>query len=224
MAAIIESDLFTHCAHGLLREDGGLGGAGSFLQSFSATERNEVSRALADFLSAEGESGGVTARPIRRPSGADDQDFKSVVYRRQEQGATQELALFQVKDAALETWLPVIGVAIATLSGNFVGATVASTDIARKLWGNFRMFQRPADADAIDVIEALVKHKAQSKAEGTSMPPSTEALAGIFPEWEQSRLHDALEKLTRLKAIAAVEWGGQALDLKHPSNRWAIRI
>lgn len=135
-------------------------------------------------------------------------------------GNTIKLYTFGFKDAAKATALQILGLGLAVfLAPVTLAQGVQALAIVKSLWEKLIVLERPQNGDAIDMMEAIGKHRAAYLAEGVETMPSTEELlAGT----DSVAATAALKWLEGQKLIEAALWGGQAGDASHPQTRWRI--
>lgn len=221
MKAILENELFIHCASQLFGSEKSHA-ASEFTRRFSQSQKNEICSAIATVLTDEVDTGRVSVTAQKLPEG-EEHGFKSILWKHKREGVTQEIALFRIKDTLTENWLPVLGIAVAVFTSP-IGAAFSAAELARRIWRNFRKLKRPQDADAIEVLEAIVKCRAKAVTASDALEPTTRDIAATAGRISEGDVHAALKKLIGLQAVEVAEWGAQAGDLRHPENRWKIRF
>lgn len=149
--------------------------------------------------------------------------FHSILYRDAGADGTRRMVLFGFRDAAVEAMVPLFGLAITVFTGHWGwGAASTVAGIGKTLWSKLTVLKRPGDADAIDVLEAIARVRAQHVATGEDVYPSGTEIAATLPLDDAARQR-ALEGLKTKAIIDAVSWGGQSGDVAHPDNRWRVK-
>jgi hypothetical protein len=193
------------------------------VDTLSEEEAETWRMSLATFLvdeSKQGESR-VEVAEVDVPDG---RDFKSVIYRDRGAGGTRKIVCFSFRDAAFETALPLLGVAIAVFTGKFaVGSIPQVAGILKTLWGKVIVLKPPADNDAMNVLESIVRVRAATVAAGGKEYPTTGEIERQTA-LQRDLIGRALSRLKSLAVVEAVQWAGQADDLLHPENRWKVKL
>jgi len=180
---------------------------------------DELRAAMASVLLQEDASRVETAA-TEVPAGT---PFNSVLYRDVGTDGTRRMIVFGFRDAAVETILPLFGLALTVFGGHWGWGVVTSVGgIAKTLWSKLAVLKRPDDADAIDVLEAIVRVRARHVAAGENEYPSGAQIGAELPLDETAR-NRALARLKTRGIIDAVSWGGQADDAAHLENRWRVK-
>jgi hypothetical protein len=131
----------------------------ALLQELSKNDKEELRETLAHVLvDAAKDSVGVTVGTAELPSG---HSFKSIILRTP--GAkTNRIYTFTFKDAAVETMLPIMGIALTIYTGKWGIATIPQVGgVLKTLWSKLVVLKRSEDADAIDVVKAIVRLRAK---------------------------------------------------------------
>jgi hypothetical protein len=218
MREVLETELLGYCL-------APLGEAGAALaDKLDDEEAESIRRALAGLLAEEASRGEVCLVGMSAIEVPAHKDLKSILYRDTGVGGTRKIAAFGFRDAAVETWLPLLGIAIAVFTGRWgISSAATAGGVLKTLWSKLVVLKRPADADAIDTLEAVTRIRARWVADGGKAYPSNADL-----EREMDLAPEAIERaLKRLKAssiIEVVSWGGQKEDLAHPGNQWRVRL
>jgi len=201
---------------------GAVGGEGiALLGKLSESEKSELRVTLANFLvSAANENAGVTTGVEELPSG---HDFKSILYK-SAGPKTNRILTFAFKDAAVETVFPILGIALTIYAGKWGVATISQAgSVLKTLWSKLVVLKRPEDADAIDVINAIVRVRAQHVLGGLNGHPTSlelETNSGL----SKDALVAALKTLRSRGVIEASSWGGQTDDMNQQGNHWKIKL
>jgi hypothetical protein len=183
--------------------------------------RQELSALMAEAIAQEIdpaeieiESSGAAAAPAEQ--------LRSAIFHSRTGGETHSITFLRVKDAALETIVPLVSMALAAWSGDMKAAVPALQSVTA-LWKNLVVLRRETDGCAMEVYEALVAAKAANRAakEGS---PTTSAIAGRMPARSSADINSALKRLADLKLIEAAHWGGADGDLAHENNAWKVRL
>jgi hypothetical protein len=218
MQQILENELLGFCLAPL--GDHAL----SIVDRLSEEEAETCRLSLAAFLlnEAEQDTAPVEVSAVDVPGG---RDFKSILYRdRGADDSTKKIVAFSFRDAAFATALPLLGVTIMVFTGKLaLAAAPQIAGILKTLWGKVVVLKPPADKDAIDVLEGLVRVRAAAVAAGSTEYPTNveiERQSGLLREHAQR----GLSRLNSLDVIETVRWGGQAGDLNHPDNQWKVRL
>jgi len=218
MRQVLETQLIDHCFRPFGDD------ATKLLDSLTDSEVEALREALGTFLieqSKDGDSGAVTTSALEVPA---SRDFKSILYKDSGSRGTKKIVAFSFRDAAVDTVLPILGIAISTFSGSLgVGAITTVLGGLKTLWSKVVVLKAPADADAIAVLEAILRIRARSVATRENRFPTN---ADIQRELSAQPipLKPSLSRLKTLKVIEAVSWGGQAEDLEHAANSWKVRL
>lgn len=218
MQHVLENELLGYC-YAPLGET-----AGALACALTDEEAEAVRKILVELLASEAAEPGnslVEVVPVEVPRGG---DLKSIIYRDRGAGATQRIVSFGFRDAAVETALPLLGIAVTVFSGKWGGADwLKIAAVVKTLWAKLVVLKRPADAEAIDVLEAIVRVRAKKvTGNGAGYPTNAEIERELGATAEA--VTRGLARLNRLGVIAAVQWGEQADDLKHPANTWKVRL
>jgi hypothetical protein len=128
-------------------------------------------------------------------------DFKSILYK----GAgpkTNTILAFAFKDAATETFFPLLGIALAIYTGKWGAATIPQVgSVLKTLWSKLVLLKRPVDADAIDVLNALVRVRARHVMSESKSHPTTIEIE-IDSGLSKNLVIDALKSLTQNQVAA----------------------
>jgi hypothetical protein len=151
-----ETTLLGYCLRPLGEE-----GASAIAQILSDSEAENLRQALAAFLVAKAQEDpnllDISSEQVPTPP-----DFKSVLYRDTGLGSTKKIVTFGFRDAAVEAALPFLGMAIALFTGIWgIANSPSLLSIVKTFWSKLVVLRRPADADAIDVLEALFRVRAR---------------------------------------------------------------
>lgn len=154
-----------------------------------------------------------------------DRKFKSILYRDDDgSGKTNKIISFTFRDALAETALPLFGLSLALYSGKWgVASLPYAAGILKTLWSKLVVLKRPADADAIDVLEALLQLRAGNVIIGTDKNPTTKEIKTNCGLTEDAVLR-AIMKLNSLAVIEVSEWAGQSEDMQNALNRWRVKL
>src|SRR5687768_5962948 len=112
MGQVLETQLIDHC-FSPFGDD-----AATFLDSLSDREVETLRRALGMFLmehSNDGNASAVTTSALDIPA---SRDFKSILYKDSGSGGARKIVAFSFRDAAFDTVLPIVGLAISVFSGS----------------------------------------------------------------------------------------------------------
>ncbi|HEX3129774.1 MAG TPA: hypothetical protein VH394_20735 [Thermoanaerobaculia bacterium] len=216
MQQILENELLGYCFLPL-GED-----AGALADSLTDDDAEALRTALAELLIDQAaEDGLIETGAVEVPA---VQDFKSILYRDSGKGGTRKVVAFSFRDAAVETALPLIGIAITVFTHKLALATLPQIGgVLKTLWSKVVVLKRPADSDAIDALEAVVRIRARQVAKGGEDYPTTAEV-----ERHLDRQTETVRRaLTRLKSSAVLEvvsWGGQTEDVGHPGTSWKVRL
>jgi hypothetical protein len=191
----------------------------ALLGKLSKSEVSELRVTLAHFLvSAANENACVTASTVELPSG---NDFKSILYRT---AKTNRILTFAFKDAAVEALFPILGIALSIYTGTWGVATIPEAGgVLKTLWSKLVVLKRPEDADAIDVVNAIVRVRAQHVLDGSNEHPTSlelETNSGL----SKDALIAALKTLRSRGVIEASSWVAQTDDMTQQGNRWRIKL
>ncbi len=182
---------------------------------------DQLRQALAAFLNNQAQNGDgryVTVEESEHPS---PPDFKSVVWRGGAPGRARLLA-FNFKNAFTDSALPLFGLILSLFGGPLTWASLPSgLELMQKLWSNLSLLKEPENADAIVLLDALVKAKAKhALAKSADLPSWSETLLELGPA--SSNPSAALDFLLEKKIVEIRSWGGQAGDKLHPDNRLTV--
>jgi hypothetical protein len=201
---------------------GPLGAVGLDLNDLlSDEEANALRDTIATFLvAAADENAGVTVTTEQLPPG---NDFKSIIYK--SAGVrTNKLLAFSFRDAATETALPLLGITLTIYTGKWGLATIPQVaGVLKTLWSKLVVLRRPADGDAIDVLNALVRIRtkhivAAVKDHPTSLEIETDS--GLSRDAAMA----ALKSLRTRGVVEVVTWAEQTDDVNHLYNRWKVKL
>lgn len=183
-----------------------------------------VHDALVALLSQEAARGDRVERTERDVPAAAAPRLKSIVGRQTEDGRTVRVYTFGLRDAGVETALPLLGIALTIFTGIPGWSLVPQVGgVLKTLWSKLVVLERPADSDAIDALESLVALRAGRYANGDpALPSSADLIAAL--EWPAERLKPVLSGLNGRKIIEATAWGGQRDDVIHPLTRWRVKL
>lgn len=136
---------------------------------------------------------------------------------------------FRIKDAALASTLPVIGVLIAVSTASAIAAVIPSVTIAKTIYSHLIRLHNQHDDVALKVITAISAIRARRIVLFQTLFvedefPSTEEISSYLPELGLERVQAALCRLESLSLIECKHWGDQAGDLSHKENRWGERL
>lgn len=95
--------------------------------------------------------------------------------------------------------------------------------VLKTLWSNLVVLKRPEDADAIDVVRAIVRVRAQHVLNGSNEHPTTRELerdSGLATD----ALLAALKTLKSRGIIEASTWAAQTDDMSQQGNRWKVKL
>jgi len=218
MAQVLESQLLGVSWRSLSADD-----AARLANAFDDDEVQALRTAIAGVLIDE-PSDRVEVKSIEVPGGV---PFRSILYRDAgADGTTRRMVAFGIRDAAVESMLPLLGLAISVFTGAFGWGSVGSIGgLAKALWGKLMVLKRPADADAIDVLESIVRLRARHAARGEKAAyPSGGDLAAELPALDSAARLRALTRLKLHGVIDAVAWGDQADDVGHAGNTWRVAL
>lgn len=150
--------------------------------------------------------------------------LRSIVGRESKDGKTVKVFTFALRDAAYDSALPLLGIALTVFTGIPSLALIPqSAAVAKTLWSKMIVLERPKDEDAIDVLETLVVRRAELFASGSEdMPKSCELMDKL--QWTIDRTKPALSKLYSRKIIQAKLWGGQQDDFAHGDTQWQVAL
>ena len=131
----------------------------TLLQKLSTSDQKEVRETLAQVLvDAAKDDAGVAAAIEDLPAG---HDFKSILFTTRGP-KTNRIYTFTFKDAAVETMLPILGIVLTIYTGKWGIAAIPQVGaVLKTLWSKLLVLKRPEDADAIDVVNAIVRVRAQ---------------------------------------------------------------
>jgi hypothetical protein len=218
MDQVLENELLGYCLRPLGEQ------AGNVAEALSDDEAEAWRQTLANFLLAEAAQGDASPIQISTVEVPAIRDFKSVLYRDEGIGGSKKIVAFNFRDAAVETALPLLGIAIIVFTGKWGIAILPQIGgVLKTLWSKLVVLKRPDDAEAIDVLEALVRVRARHVTSEHAEYPT-----GAELKHETDMASDLVKRaLARLKAqgvIEAVSWGGQSEDVGHLGNRWRIKL
>jgi hypothetical protein len=193
----------------------------ALLRKLSKSDQTELRETLAQVLvDAAKDSAGVVAATEELPSG---NDFKSILISTAGP-KTNRIYTFTFKDAAVETMLPILGIALTIYSGKWGIAAIPQVGgVLKTLWSKLVVLKRPEDADAIDVVKAIVRVRAQHVLDGSDEHPTNhelEADSGLTKD----ALLAALKSLKSRGVIEASTWVAQTDDMSQQSNRWKVKL
>jgi hypothetical protein len=202
-----------------------LGDAGAALVArMSDEEATAVRAALAQVLLDESSQPGeprVEVAATTIPAGA---PFSSVVYRDIGADGTRKMVTFAFRDAAVETALPLLGIAIAVFTGKAGLASLPQVGgVIKTLWSKLVVLKRPQDSDAIDLLEAMSRVRARHLLLGAGEYPSGGDLVRELSLGAEA-VTRALTRLRSAGVVEAVAWGGQTGDLGNAANRWRVKL
>jgi hypothetical protein len=171
--------------------------------------------------SSESEKPRVEAEATTLPAGA---PFSSVVYRDVGADGTRKMVTFGFRDAAIETALPLLGIAIAVFTGKAGLASLPQVgSVIKTLWSKLVVLKRPEDGDAIDVLEAMSRVRARQLLLGAGEYPSGGDLVHELSLGSEA-VARALTRLRSTGVVEAVAWGGQTGDVGNAANRWRVKL
>lgn len=131
---------------------------------------------------------------------------------------------FSFKDAAAETALPILGIALTLYySGRGLAAIPQVAGALKTLWSKLILLKRPEDANAIDVLNALLRVRAEHVLSDDEQHPSTREIE-INSGLAKDPVTAALKSLRARGVIDVVAWAGQADDMTQDGNRWKVRL
>jgi hypothetical protein len=193
----------------------------ALLQKLSKSEQNELRETLAHVLvDAAKDNAGVTAVTEELPAGV---DFKSI-YISGSGRKTNRIYSFTFKDAAVEMMLPVMGIALTIYTGKWGIAAIPQVGaVLKTLWSKLVVLKKPEDADAIDVVRAIVRVRAKHVLDGSNEHPTTHELerdSGLATD----ALLAALKTLKSRGVIEASTWAAQTDDMSQQGNGWKVKL
>ena len=140
-------------------------------------------------------------------------------------GRPNKMLFIRVKDAAPVVGISLVALAIAVAMLSPAAIAPALTTV-KGVYDNVVLLKSPADDDAMQAYEILLRHAAEHFVEDT-----TTAYAGITivqlsecggPSPERART--ALKRLKEVGLAEVAAWGNASGDLDHDGNRWRHRI
>jgi len=198
--------------------------AAALVAQMSDEEATALRTALAHVLLDESSRAGeprveVASTPI--PAGA---RFSSVLYRDTGVDGTRRMVTFGFRDAAIETTLPLLGIAITVFTDKTGLALLPQIgSVIKTLWSKLVILKRPQDGDAIDVLEAMSRVRAGHVLEASGEYPSGGELVREL-SLEAAVITRALERLRSAGVVEVVAWGGQTGDVGNAANRWRVKL
>ncbi|MFL6258632.1 MAG: hypothetical protein ACJ76Y_02870 [Thermoanaerobaculia bacterium] len=218
MGKILENELLGFCYRPL-------GEVAIALADKLSDEEAEVLRtALVNFLLDETKHGSASLVDVTVVEVPVARDFKSILYRDGGTDGTKKIVTFSFHDAVIEIALPLLGIAITVFTGKWGIVTLAQIGgILKTLWSKLVTLKLPADADAIEVLEAIVRVRARRISKGSEEYPANVDLEQEL-DLPSEAVYRALSRLKSLAVIESVNWGGQAEDVSHPANQWRVKL
>jgi hypothetical protein len=136
---------------------------------------------------------------------------------------------FRIKDAAIASTLPVLGVLLAVYAANPVAAVVPGVTLAKTFWTHLISLHHQQDNSALEVIRAISALRARQVSQFQRLLagnefPSTEEISAYLPEIPLEQVQSGLTRLESLGLIECKQWGDQARDFSHKENRWGEKI
>jgi hypothetical protein len=194
------------------------------LDRWSEEEAVALRSALAQILIDEADQSDLLRVEWSATENLAGQRFDSVIFRDKGKDGTQMMVTFGFRDAAVETALPLLGIAIAVFAGQFgLASALQIAGAAKTLWAKLLVLRRPQDGDAIDVINAILRVRARHLADGRDKYPTGEDLHSELP-LAPDLLARALTWLRSKSVVEAVAWGGQRDDDSHLANQWRVKL
>jgi len=149
---------------------------------------------------------------------------QSILLRRGEARGRHTIVTFNFKDVFLESGAPLLGLCVLLyLQANAAFAVPGIYQIGRTLLNKLHILRRPADADAIDTLDALLALRAARIWQTNAAWPTTRELAerrGVSLD----EITPSLRRLVELEVIECGNWGGQADDFSHQDNGWRVPV
>jgi hypothetical protein len=135
---------------------------------------------LREFLVAEAAAGDdVIQRTVSVPKAT---KLGSVLYRDGGKRDSNTLVAFTFKSAAAETALPLLGIALTIFTGKWgLGSVTPVASVIKTLWSKLIVLRRPADGEAIDVLETILRARARLLASGRREYPTTAEVKALVP-------------------------------------------
>jgi hypothetical protein len=191
----------------------------AFNASFSTEESKEISSALAEFLVEAGkDNAGVQVEAEDLPT---QSTFKSILYKSSKR--SNKILCFTFKDAAFDTAFPMLGMALTLYAGKWGPAIPQAAGLLKTLWSKLVLLKRPADSDAIDVLNALIRKRAKHVLDGNKGHPTTHEIE-IECGMSRAPVVAALKSLRSRGVVDVESWAGQTDDLAQSENRWKVRL
>jgi hypothetical protein len=183
--------------------------------------RREISAILAEVIAEGTQNDGIELDEADGTTVAPEQ-FHSAILRMRSANKIQKITFLRIKDAALETIVPLMSMALTAWAGD-VKALVAGLQSVTMLWKNLVTLKRETDSCAIDVYEALVaEHTAKRTAKGGS--PTTNEIVNRLSTRPLAEVAAGLKRLLDLKLIEISHWGGPEGDMSIDGNAWKVRL
>jgi DNA-binding transcriptional MocR family regulator len=95
--------------------------------------------------------------------------------------------------------------------------------VSKTLWSKLILLRRPQDADAIDVLNALLRVRAEHVLNSDKQYPTTreiETNSGM----SRDGVIAALKSLRSKGVIEAATWAAQTDDMTQDENQWTVKL
>jgi len=189
-------------------------------EAFAALQESIVR--FLDEEAARGDASPFARTDLDLPPGV--KPFRSILFEDRGSNGSRRIVAFSFREAASATALQLLGIALAVFSVKLTLAAVPQIlGVLRTLWSKVIVLGRPADDDAIDVLETIVRLRAKRRVNGDATLPTLREIQGAL-ELEGDMVVRALQKLSSLAVVEVVIWGGQGGNLADSDNAWAVKL